>query len=118
LSEPAETLSEFGQRRLDEIERARNRDDPGFVSSVNLGAMRRHRRLVAAAVLGLLGGAVLAQRLQLVGVAISVLGFVLMVAGAGLFRSGRPGFGGGGNWSPGFAPERLQRAVARRFAAA
>jgi Protein of unknown function (DUF3040) len=83
-------LSEYEQRRLDEIERALHSDDPGFAGSINIGAIRRHRRLVAAMVfvvglLVLVGGAVLAQDLLLIGVAVSVLGFVVMVAGAGLF---------------------------------
>jgi len=92
-------LSEFEQRKLDEIERALHRDDPGFVSAINMGAMRRHGRFVAAVVfvvglLALVAGVVLAQGLPLVGVAVSVLGFVVMVAGAGLVVSGRPGTGG------------------------
>src|SRR5450631_3034055 len=79
-------LSEFEQRKLDEIERALHRDDPGFVSAINMGAMRRHGRFVAAVVfvvglLALVAGVVLAQGLPLVGVAVSVLGFVVMVAG-------------------------------------
>ena len=83
-------LSEYEQRKLDEIERALHRDDPGFAGTINFAAMRRHRRLVAAAVfvIGLLMlafGAVLAQGPPLVGVAVSVLGFVVTVAGAGLF---------------------------------
>ena len=87
-------LSEYEQRRLDEIERALHRDDPGFAGSINIGTIRRHRRLVCAAVfltgvLVLVVGAVLAQGLPLVGVAVSVLGFVVMVAGAGLLLRGR-----------------------------
>jgi hypothetical protein len=89
-------LSEYEQRKLDEIERALHRDDPGFAGTINFATMRRHRRLVAAAVfvvglLVLVVGAVLAQGPPLVGVAVSVLGFLVMVAGAGLFFSGRPG---------------------------
>ena len=86
-------LSEYEQRKLDEIEQALHRDDPGFAGTINFAAMRRNGRLVAAAlfVMGLLMlafGAVLAQGLPLVGVAVSVLGFMAMVAGAGLFLSG------------------------------
>ena len=89
-------LSEYEQRRLDEIERALHRDDPHFAGAINIGAILRHRRLVVAAVgvIGLLAlgaGAVLAQGLPVVGVAVSVLGFVAMVAGAWLFLPGRPG---------------------------
>jgi peptidoglycan/LPS O-acetylase OafA/YrhL len=89
-------LSEYEQRTLDDIERALHRTDPGFTGAFNFAAMRRHRRLVAAVVfasglLVLVGGAVLAQGPPLVGVAVSVLGFVVMVAGGGLFLSGRRG---------------------------
>jgi predicted membrane channel-forming protein YqfA (hemolysin III family) len=92
-------LAEYEQRKLDEIERALHSDDPGFAGSINIGAVRRHRRLVAAVVfvvglLVLVVGAVFAQGLPLIGVAGSVLGFVVMVAGAGLFVSGQPGPGG------------------------
>lgn len=41
----------------------------------------------------LVGGAVLAQDLPLIGVTVSVLGFVVMVVGAGPFVSGRHGHG-------------------------
>jgi Protein of unknown function (DUF3040) len=89
-------LSEDEQRKLDEIERALHRADPGFAGALNFAAMRRHRRLVAAVIfatglLVLVAGAVLALGPPLVGVAVSVLGFVAMVGGAGLFLSGRPG---------------------------
>ena len=91
-------LSEYEQRRLDEIERALHRDDPGFADAINIGTRRRHRRLVAALVflvgsVMLVAGAVLAQGLPLVGVPVSVLGFVVMVAGAGLIHPGRPAAG-------------------------
>ena len=43
-------LSEYEQRRLDEIERALHSEDPHFAGAINIGAMLRHRRLVAAAV--------------------------------------------------------------------
>ena len=33
-------LSEYEQRKLDEIEQALHRDDPGFAGSINIGAMR------------------------------------------------------------------------------
>ena len=43
-------LSEYEQRRLDEIERALHSEDPHFAGAINIGAMLRHRRLVATAV--------------------------------------------------------------------
>src|SRR6478752_2112565 len=80
-------LSEYEQRKLDEIERALHRADPGFAGALNFAAMRRHRRVVAAVIfaiglLVLVVGAVLAQGPPLVGVAVSVLGFAAMVGGA------------------------------------
>ena len=88
-------LSEYERRKLDEIERALRRADPGFAGALNFAALRRHRRVVAAVVfaiglLVLVGGAVLAQGPPLVGVAVSVLGFVAMVAAAGPLLPGRP----------------------------
>ena len=73
-------LSEYEQRKLDEIERALHRDDPGFAGTLNFATMRRHRRLVAAVIVAtgllvLVAGAVLAQGPPLVGAAVSVLGF-------------------------------------------
>jgi hypothetical protein len=117
-------LSEYEQRKLDEIERALHRDDPGFAGSINIGAMRRHRRFIAAAVvligmLVLVVGAVLAQGPPLVGVAVSVLGFVVMVAGAGLFLRGRPGSqikAADGNAHPGRTRwSRVEDRFRRRF---
>jgi hypothetical protein len=89
-------LSEYEQRRLDEIDRAVHRDDPGFADAIDIGTRRRHRRLVAALVfpvglLVLVAGAFLAQGLPLIGEPAGVLGFVVMVAGAGLILTGRPG---------------------------
>jgi predicted membrane channel-forming protein YqfA (hemolysin III family) len=89
-------LSEYEQRKLEEIERALHGDDPGFASSIEMGVIRRHRRVGAAVVLMvgvlvLIAGAVAAQGLPLAGVVVSVVGFVVMVAGAGLFVAGRPG---------------------------
>jgi hypothetical protein len=88
-------LSEYEQRKLDEIERALRRADPGFAGTLNFASLRRHRRVVAAVIfatglLVLVGGAVLAQGPPMVGVAVSVLGFVTMVAAAGPLLPGRP----------------------------
>lgn len=117
-------LSEYEQRRLDEIEQALNRDDPGFAGSIDIAAIRRHRRLVAGmgfdvGLLVLVGGAVLAQDLPLFGVAVSVLGFVMMVVGAGPFVSGRHGHGrtaGGWGADPGTTMRsRLEDRLRSRF---
>jgi hypothetical protein len=88
-------LSEYEQRKLDEIESALHVADPGFASALDFAALRRHRRLVAAVVfatglLVLVAGAVLAQGPPLIGVAGSVLGFGVMVAAAGPLLPGRP----------------------------
>ena len=116
-------LSEYEQRTLDEIERALNSDDPGFACSINIAAIRRHRRLVAGMVfdvglLVLVGGAVLAQDLPLIGVAVSVLGFVMMVVGAGQFsdRHGHGRTAGGGGANPGTTMRsRLEDRLRSRF---
>ena len=59
-------LSDYEQRRLDEIQRALHRDDPGFADAINIGTEATARRTVAAPafLVGLLvtvAGAVLAQ---------------------------------------------------------
>jgi peptidoglycan/LPS O-acetylase OafA/YrhL len=93
-------LSEDEQRKLEEIERALHRADPGFAGTLNFAARQRHRRVVAAVIfaiglLVLVAGAVLAQGPPLVGVAVSVLGFVTMVAAAGPLLPGRRARAGG-----------------------
>ena len=80
-------LSEDDQRRLDEIERALQRDDPKFAAGHSLERLR-HRRLVAAGAVVLVGmvllvvGLAVTQAALLVGVIISVAGFLFMVGGA------------------------------------
>ena len=80
-------LSEDDQRRLDEIERALQRDDPKFAARHSLGRFRR-RRLVAAGAVVLIGmvllvaGLAVTQAALLLGVIISVAGFLTMVCGA------------------------------------
>jgi Protein of unknown function (DUF3040) len=97
-------LSEYEQRKLDEIERSLHSDDPVLATILDTGVVRRHRRGVAVAVLvgglvGLMGGMVTALSLPLLGVVISVVGFVAMggrrvVAGFGSVRPWTPGWGG------------------------
>jgi len=87
-------LSEYEQRKLEEIERSLHSDDPGLATILNTGVVRRHRRVVAiatfaAGLAALVGGAVLALSLSWLGIAVSVLGFAGMAVGAGLFFSGR-----------------------------
>jgi protein-S-isoprenylcysteine O-methyltransferase Ste14 len=80
-------LSEDDQRRLDEIERALQRDDPKFAAGHSLERLRQ-RRLVAAGAVVLIGmvllvvGLAVTQAALLVGVIISVAGFLFMVGGA------------------------------------
>jgi uncharacterized membrane protein len=78
-------LSEHEQRLLDEIEQALYADDPKFVSTVRSVRARSHiRRAVILGVVGILVG----LGLVLVGlisnvIALSVVGFVLVVAACG-----------------------------------
>jgi hypothetical protein len=80
-------LSEDDQRRLDEIERGLQRDDPKFASGHSLEQFR-FRRMVAAGVVVLIGvvllvvGLVLSNTAPVVGVVTSVAGFLIMVGGA------------------------------------
>ena len=85
-------LSEYEQRKLDEIERSLHSDDPALATILDSGLVRRRRRSVAVVVfvgglVGLLGGVVVALNLPLVGVVISVVGFMAMGAGVGLLVS-------------------------------
>ena len=79
-------LSEDDQRRLDEIERALQRDDPKFAAGHSLERFRQ-RRLVAAGAVVLIGmvllvaGLTVTQATLPVGVIISVTGFPTMVCG-------------------------------------
>ncbi len=87
-------LSECEQRKLDEIERSLHSDDPALATILDSGVVRRHRRVVAVLIfvgglVALMGGAVAALSLPLRGVVMSVLGFVAMGVGAGLYVSGR-----------------------------
>ncbi|GAA2019465.1 DUF3040 domain-containing protein [Nakamurella flavida] len=89
-------LSEHEQRMLDEIERALYQDDPKFATSVNVGRIRRRRPILAgiAFLVGLVAlvvGVIATQSLLAVGVVVSVLGFLAMVAAVGLFVFGQPG---------------------------
>jgi hypothetical protein len=88
-------LSEYEQRKLDEIERSLHSDDPGLATILDSGVVRRHRRGVAGVIfvgglVALLGGVVAALSVPVLGVVISVVGFVAMGVGAGLLMSGRP----------------------------
>jgi hypothetical protein len=118
-------LSEYEQRKLDEIERSLHSDDPALATILDSGVVRRHRRSVAVVVLmgglvGLMGGVVTALSLPLLGVVISVVGFVGMGAGAWLLVSGRsgPGHPAGAGRGAGSAGSSSWRArMAERFQA-
>ncbi len=89
-------LSEHEQRMLDAIEQALFEEDPKFASSVDPARLRRRRPLVAAAlfVLGMVAlvvGVIATQSVLALGVAVSVLGFMIMVGAVGLFVYGQPG---------------------------
>ena len=89
-------LSADDQRRLDEIERALQRDDPKFAAGQSLDRLRR-RRMVAAGAVVLIGmvllvvGLAVTQPALLVGVIISVAGFLTMVGGAAVLIRRRRG---------------------------
>ena len=89
-------LSEDDQRRLDEIERALQRDDPKFAAGHSLERFRQ-RRLVAAGAVVLIGmvllvvGLAVTQAAPVVGVIISVAGFLTMVGGAAVLLRRRRG---------------------------
>jgi hypothetical protein len=77
-------LSEDEQRRLDEMESALLRDDPGFAASVSISRIRTRRRIIAAlgfllGVILLIGGLVTTATAVLIGVLISVTGVLLMI---------------------------------------
>lgn len=79
-------LSEHEQRLLEQMERALVAEDPKFVSSLRGTDLRRHhRRRVAQAAFGFVLGVVLLF-VGLIGgggvIAVSVLGFVLMLSSA------------------------------------
>ena len=82
-------LSEDEQRRLDEMERALRRDDPKFAAGQYIERIWL-RRTVAAGATALTGmvllvaGIVTTQAILVLGVIVSVIGFLSMVAGAAL----------------------------------
>ena len=91
-------LSEYEQRKLNEIERSLHSDDPALATILDTGVVGRQRRVVAAVIfvgglVALIGGAVTALSLPAVGIVLSVLGFVAMGVGTELYFSGRPGNG-------------------------
>ena len=77
-------LSEHEQRLLDQIEQALYADDPKFASIYRTRDLRSHyrRRLIRAAVLLVIGLAVLLAGVVTKLIALGVAGFVLMVAAA------------------------------------
>ena len=88
-------LSEYEQRRLDEMETTLRRDDPSFAASVSIDRVRRRRRVVAAMVfvLGmvvLVCGLVATAATVLAGVLISTVGLMMMVAVAAAVIRWRP----------------------------
>ncbi|MBM9469238.1 DUF3040 domain-containing protein [Nakamurella leprariae] len=120
-------LSEHEQRMLDEIERALYKDDPKFATSVNVGRIRRRRPIVAGitfflGLVALVVGVIATQSLLALGVVVSVLGFLTMVAAVGLFVFGQPGSRGaaksGNRSTPSANPtmsHRMEERFRRRF---
>jgi accessory gene regulator protein AgrB len=86
-------LSESEQHKLDEIERALMLDDPKFADSISIRRVRRRRRfwIVVALILGmivLLIGLVATAQSVMVGVLISIVGLLTMLAGVTVFVRG------------------------------
>lgn len=113
-------LSEHEQRMLDEIERALYHDDPKFATSVNVTRIRRRRPILAG--LAFLGGLVLlvvgviATQSQLIlGVGVSVVGFLVMVGAVGLLVFGTPGRRGLGRTAPEASAPRGDSSLSNRM---
>lgn len=88
-------LSE-GERKLDEMEQALQRDDPRFAASVSIEHVRRRRRVAGTAgfllgIVVLVAGLVTTAETLVVGVVISIAGLLIMIAAAVslLFGPGR-----------------------------
>jgi hypothetical protein len=121
-------LSEHEQRLLDQIERALYAEDPKFASNVRGARMRSlsHRRRIQGIALFLLGLLLLVAGVVLpfrpIGIpVISVLGFLVMFAGAvvAIFSrrhagDGRRG-GSAGPSSPGQGRSTLAQRMEQRF---
>ncbi len=121
-------LSEHEQRLLEQMERALVAEDPKFVSSLRGTDLRRHhRRRVAQCAFGFVLGVVLLMAGVIGGggmIAVSVFGFVLMLASAvfattswkrvaGGTDTGRPAPSRGGSSGPARRPAK--RSVSDRF---
>lgn len=119
-------LSEHEQRMLDAIEQQLFKDDPRFASSVDPVRIRRRRPIIAVTlfvigVVALVVGAIATQRTMAVGVTVSVVGFMTMVAGVTLFFYGLPGSAGvgpgsaSGSKTPSSLSQRMEDRLRRRF---
>ena len=119
-------LSEHEQRMLDEIERALYQDDPKFATSVNVSRIRRRRPILAACaflvgLVLLVVGVIATQSVLTLGVIVSVVGFLVMVASVGLFVFGQPGARASGKptaRAPGASnslSDRMEERFRRRF---
>jgi protein-S-isoprenylcysteine O-methyltransferase Ste14 len=120
-------LSEHEQRMLDQIERALYEEDPKFATSVDVSRIRRRRPIAAAAVflvglVCLVVGVIATQNVLTLGVVVSVVGFLVMVGGVGLFVFGMPGRGrvsaqpaSKAARAPSRLSERMEDRLRRRF---
>lgn len=94
-------LSEHERRMLAEIEQALFDSDPKFARSVKATPRARQRRpllagvLFAVGIVALITGMIMAtlapDQLLIIGISLSVVGFLAMVTGVGLFIYGQPG---------------------------
>ncbi|HEU0128523.1 MAG TPA: DUF3040 domain-containing protein [Jatrophihabitans sp.] len=125
-------LSEHEQRLLDQIERALYAEDPKFASNVRGARMRNryHRRRIQGIAIFVLGLLLLVAGVMVpvrpVGIpVISVLGFLVMFAGAVVAIFSRRGAGDGRGSAPadrsaagqgrGTLAQRMEQRFRRRF---
>lgn len=113
-------LSEHEQRMLDEIERALYHDDPKFATSVNVTRIRRRRPILAglaflAGLVLLVVGVIATQSQLILGVGVSVVGFLVMVGAVGLLVFGQPGRRGLGRTAPDTSTPRGDSSLSNRM---
>jgi hypothetical protein len=101
-------LSEHEQRQLEQIEQALYAEHPRFAKAVRAADPRVHykRRVVYAVVLFVIGVALLPVGVSTNNIAISVVGFVIMLASCYWAASGQPAASASGSKSAGAEDSR------------
>ena len=93
-------LSRDEQRKLDDIERSLNRDDPKFAAKVTMDRVRRSRVRIAGVLLVLgavviVAGLIVTLGIVAVGVVIVVAGLLTLAGGGVLLMRALQGVSGG-----------------------